>query len=289
LRTCKAKCPPQKAAATKTRLLCLFLLALALIVVQLVAARDLTQDDINFRKEVYVNKKGDRLPYRLFVPLGIDKTRKYPLILWLHDGGGRGSDNLKQLTKDNQLATHFWISKPVQDSFPVLLMVPQCPANENWAEPELNQPGEALQLTMEALAKVQREFPVDPDRIYVGGQGMGGIGVWSLLQKYPGMWAGATIISAYDNFTDVGAVARVPLWVFQGDQDDSVPVTMVRDMMQQLKKANANVRYTEYHKIGRTAWERAFAEPELASWLSAQRRMGSAGGQVGSGAPSSNR
>jgi hypothetical protein len=33
-------------------------------------AVDLTKDDIDFRKEVYVDKKGDKLLYRLFVPLG---------------------------------------------------------------------------------------------------------------------------------------------------------------------------------------------------------------------------
>lgn len=241
----------------------------------MVTAAELTRDDIDFRKEVYVNKQGDRLPYRLFVPLGYDKERKYPLFLWLHGSDGRGSDNVKQLTKDNQLATHFWISKNVQNAFPVFLLVPQCAANENWAEPELNQPGKSLQLTMEVLTKVQAEFPIDPDRIYVGGQGMGGLGAWSLLQKYPGVWGGALILSAYDNFTDVAAIARVPLWVFQGDQDDTVPVTMVRDMMRQLKRAKAEVRYSEYHKVGRDAWAKAFAEPELVSWLAAQRRRSS--------------
>jgi hypothetical protein len=32
---------------------------------EMVRPVELTQDDIDFRKEVYVNKKGDRLPYRL--------------------------------------------------------------------------------------------------------------------------------------------------------------------------------------------------------------------------------
>ena len=268
--------PPQKASATKTIARCLLLLVLSFMAHGLAAARELTQDDIDFRKEVYVNKDGDRLPYRLFVPLAIDKTRKYPLLIWLHNGDGRGTDNLKQLAKSNQLTTHFWISSSVQNSFPVLLMVPQCATKENWAEPELNQVGKSLQMTVEALAKVQADFPVDPERIYIGGEGMGGLGVWSLLQKYPGKWAGALIISAYDNFTDTGAIAQVPLWVFQGDRDDSVPVTMVRDMMHQLKKANASLRYSEYHKVSREAAASAFAEPDLVPWLSSQRRGGSA-------------
>jgi predicted peptidase len=243
----------------------------------------LTQDDIDFRKEVYVDKKGDRLPYRLFVPLGYDQNRKYPLLIWLHDTAGRGSDNQKQLTKQNQLATHFWIRKDVQLSFPVILFLPQCPVGQNWADPELNQPGVYLQMTMEALGKIRTQYSIDPDRIYAGGQSMGGLGVWSLLQKYPGLWAGAIVISAYDNFTDVPAIAQVPVWVFQGDADESVPVTMIRDMVRQVKKAHGNIRYTEYHNANHDVWKQAFADPELLRWLSAQRRTPPANSQVGTG------
>ena len=69
-------------------------------------ANEPTNDDIAFRKEVYVGKK-DRLPYRLFVPLGYEATRKYPLLLWLHGTDGRGNDNVRQLTHENQLSSAF--------------------------------------------------------------------------------------------------------------------------------------------------------------------------------------
>lgn len=224
------------------------------------------------------------MPYRLFVPLGYDANRKYPLVLWLHGVDGRGSDNVKQLTHENQLGTHFWISSEVQLKFSVFVLAPQCPSGESWAEPEFNQPSKWLVLTMEALAKVEKDFSIDPDRVYVAGQSMGGIGVWSLLQNYRGKWAAAIILCAYDTFSDIPAIAEVPLWVFQGDADQSVPVTMVRSMMAQLKKAHANLRYTEYHKSDHEVWDKAFAEPDLLPWLSAQKRAVPAGSQVGSGA-----
>jgi predicted peptidase len=249
---------------------------------------ELTKDDIDFRKDVYIDKKGDRLPYRLFVPLGYDANQKYPLLLWLHGVDGRGSDNVKQLTHENQLGTHFWISSDSQGKFPAFVLAPQCPSGEIWAEPEFNQPSKWLLLAMQALAKVEKDFSIDPDRVYIAGQSMGGLGVWSLLQMYRGKWAGAIIMSAYDTFSDIPAIAEVPLWVFQGDADQSVPVDMVRNMMRQLKKAHVNLRYTEYHKSDHEVWNKAFAEPDLLPWLSAQKRNAPAGGQVGSGAtPSS--
>jgi predicted peptidase len=253
------------------------------------AQRQLTSDDINFRKEVFVGKGNKaRLPYRLFVPTGYDANRKYPLILWLHGGTGRGVDNLKQLENQNQLATHFWISDAVQSKFPVFVMAPQCPPGQLWAEPEFNIPSESLKLTVAALAKVQKDFSIDPDRIYVGGQSMGGSGVWSLLQNYPEIWAAAIIMSAYDNFTEPDAVARIPLWVFQGDADASVPVGTVRTMMAQLRKLHANLRYTEYRKTDHEVWNKAFAEPDLVDWLSSQKRPSAqppAASQLGSPTP----
>jgi predicted peptidase len=256
----------------------------ALILALFACGGQLTKDDIEFRKKVYTNKQSERLPYRLYVPLGYDANRKYPLLLWLHGGDGRGSDNVKQLNGGNQIGTHFWAGKDVQLNFPMFELVPQCPSGDNWSDPDLNQPTKWLELAMSALAEVEKEFSIDPDRIYLAGQSMGGLGVWSALQAYPGKWAAAVILSAYDNFTDVKALASTPLWVFQGEEDETVPVTLVHDMMKQLNKAHANLRYTEYRKTGHEVWKKAFAEPDLLPWLSSQKHARAEGGQVGSGA-----
>ncbi len=172
----------------------------------------------------------------------------------------------------------------MQKNFPAFVLAPQCPSGDTWAEPEFNQQSKWLLLAVDALAKVQKDFSIDADRVYIVGQSMGGLGVWSLLQNYRGKWAGAIVMSAYDTFSDIPAIAEVPLWVFQGDADQSVPVDMVRSMMKQLKKAHANLRYTEYHKSDHDVWTKAFAEPDLLPWLSAQKRSASGEGQVGSGA-----
>jgi predicted peptidase len=260
------------------------LLALYILSATPARAVEVTKDDVDFRKIVYVSKDGARLPYRLYVPHSYSNQQKYPLVLWLHGGTGRGSDNLKQLDRQNQLGTHFWIAPDVQEKFPAFVLVPQCPSGEVWADPEFNQPSKALLLTIEILAKVQKDYSIDADRIYLAGQSMGGSGVWSLLQNYPEKWAGALVLSAYDTFTAPEAIAKIPLWVFQGDEDMSVPVDMVRDMMKQLKKLHANLRYTEYHKMDHEVWTKAFAEPDLLPWLSSQKRNQAAQGQLGSGA-----
>jgi hypothetical protein len=112
----------------------------------------LTQDDLDFRKEVYVNKNGDKMPYRLFVPVSYASSVKYPLVLWLHGRAGRGSDNVLQLTGVNEKGTHFWIAKVVQDNFPAFVLVPQCPPDDIWSDPDLNVPSKAIFLLIPTVS-----------------------------------------------------------------------------------------------------------------------------------------
>src|SRR5215468_12657716 len=51
--------------------------------------------------KVFKNERGESLLYRLFIPQNYDPKKKYPLVLYLHGGGGRGQDNLKQIDGGN--------------------------------------------------------------------------------------------------------------------------------------------------------------------------------------------
>jgi predicted peptidase len=238
-----------------------------------IAPPGVVKEEPPFRKKIYTDKKGTKMPYRLFVPPGYDSSKKYALIFWIHGGSGRGSNNEAQISNENEKGSHVWITADNQATFPALVLAPQCPERGNWSSPEFNEVSGPLQLAMEIFALVQKDYSIDPDRIYLAGQSMGGVGVWALLQTYPELWAGAVVVSSYDNFTNVRAVTRVPLWIFQSEMDMTVPVDLVRQMVKQIKKAGGTPRYTEYHKIKTEVWNEAFAEPQLVPWLASQKRM----------------
>jgi predicted peptidase len=236
------------------------------------SAQVLKEDDLAFRKQVYADKAGNKMPYRLFVPANYDGSQKYPLILWLHGANGRGSDNRKQISGGNENGTHIWTTPANQAQLPAFILAPQCPEDRFWSEPETNQISPPLQMALDVLASVQKEFSIDPDGIYIAGQSMGGLGAWALLQSQPDRWAAALVLCAFDNFTNPKAIASVPLWIFQGDADVVVPVNLVRQMVKDLKKSGAKPRYSEYHNVGHDVWRKAFAEPDLVPWLAAQKR-----------------
>ena len=100
------------------------LLALLLCVL----AAGLTQaQPSRFSREKYV-EKGDTLNYRMLFP-DADRQRKYPLVIFLHGSGERGSDNDAQLkwgvmnfaTDQNMLA------------HPAIVIAPQCPEHQTWS------------------------------------------------------------------------------------------------------------------------------------------------------------
>jgi predicted peptidase len=256
----------------RTFLVFLPLLAMCTSAHRQTPAQILTKDDFTFRKNTYTDKKGNGLPYRLFVPPNYDAKQKYPLVFWLHGAAGRGSDNVKQISGGNENGTHIWTTPANQTQFPAFVLAPQCAEDRFWSDPDSNEISLQLQMALDVLAGVQKEFSIDADRIYVAGQSMGGLGVWALLQSQPDRWAAALVLCAYDNFTNAKAITRVPLWVFQGDADMVVPVDLVRQMVKDLKKSGAQLRYSEYRKVGHDVWVKAFAEPDLVVWLAAQKR-----------------
>src|SRR5262245_47274353 len=50
-----------------------------------------------FTSAVFQDTAGRKLPYRLLAPAKLDAATRYPLVIFLHGAGERGTDNQKQL------------------------------------------------------------------------------------------------------------------------------------------------------------------------------------------------
>ena len=217
-----------------------------------------------------VHKSGrEKMPYRLFIPKGYDKSILYPLVIWLHGGGSAGDDNIGQISLDNKLGTHFWTRPENQDKHPAFVLAPQ--SLSTWDSNTENGLSEELKLVLEILDGVRKEYSIDPSRIYVAGQSNGGIGAWGLITKKPGMFAAAVPLCGAGNTRLASRAAKTAVWAFHGEKDDVIPVEHSRTMITAVKKAGGNPRYTEYKGIGHDIWETVFKEPELEEWLFAQK------------------
>ena len=69
-------------------------------------------------------------------------------------------------------------------------------------------------------------------------------------------------------------IGKTPVWVFHGGADDRVPVTESRQMVEALKAAGGNVRYTEYPGVKHDSWDKAYNEPELSHLAAGPEAVG---------------
>ncbi|HEX7151775.1 MAG TPA: prolyl oligopeptidase family serine peptidase [Thermoanaerobaculia bacterium] len=190
-----------------------------------------------------------------------------PVILFLHGAGERGHDGVVQ--------TRVGLGAAIQrrpDAFPFVVVFPQSPRGVSWVGVQLTQAVAALEQTMV-------EFRCDTNRQYLTGISMGGHGSWALALQQPERfaavvpvcgWLDARIMARHADAAR--QLAHLPLWVFHGDADTVIPVEESRVMVEALRAAGSDVRYTEYHGVAHNSWDPAYDEPELAAWLLSQSR-----------------
>src|SRR5258708_5336595 len=58
------------------------------------------------------------------------------------------------------------------DATAAFVLAPQCPEDRYWSEPVTNEISPQLQMALDILVSVHKEFSIDPDRIYLAGQSM---------------------------------------------------------------------------------------------------------------------
>lgn len=168
--------------------------------------------------------------YLLYLPKNIrEDGRKWPLILYLHGGRGRGDDLEKVM----------WYPIPKMlektDTFPFIVVTPQCPTGEMWTDTEL---------LIALLGEVTANYPVDADRVYLVGYSMGGHGAWYLAYEHPHRFAAVAPMSGMSNPWWATRLKEVPIWVFHGGADDVVPVRETEEMAEALKKAGGEIKVT---------------------------------------------
>jgi predicted peptidase len=239
----------------------------------------MAQDLTLFQKKVFRSKSGQELNYRILYPENYNKSKKFPVLLFLHGAGERGNDNEKQLIHGGSL----FLDPVNRAKYPAIVLFPQCPEGKSWASLDI-RPGEGgkkiynrsngttpgeMSLSLNGLLQdVCKHQKADKKRIYIMGLSMGGFGTLEMLYLYPNTFAAAVPICG-GHLTSLASVyaKEVPIWIFHGAKDTVVPVDFSRDLYAELKKLGAEVKYTEFPDANHDSWTSTFATPELLPWM----------------------
>jgi predicted peptidase len=213
-----------------------------------------------------VEVDGTTRRYQVYVPFEWTKDKKWPVILFLHGAGERGTDGLMET--EVGLGTAIRLH---EERWPFIVVMPQCDPAKWWTD----QFSEAV--AMKALRDALHEFNGDEHRVYLTGISMGGYGTWDLASRYPKHFAAIAPIcgGVRGGPTQAAEIAEriknIPIWIFHGDADPTVPVSQSQKMNDALKAVGADVRYSEYPGVAHNSWDRAYAEPELPQWFLSHR------------------
>ncbi len=194
--------------------------------------------------------------YLLYLPEDYAQKESWPLLVFLHGAGERGSD--LELVKKHGPPKLIAAGK----QFPFVVVSPQCPTGRWW------QPVELTALIDEMVEK----YKIDEDRICVTGLSMGGFGTWALAGYTPHRFAAIVPICGGGEAYRTRDLTHLPTWVFHGGKDSVVPLERSEEMVAAMKKNGGDAKLTVYPEAGHDSWTETYDNPELYEWLLKQKR-----------------
>lgn len=228
-----------------------------------------------FEKEIFVYEN-DTLNYRILKPLDYNPNQQYPVHLFLHGAGERGSDNTSQLNYVDNL----FLKKENRKIYKSWVILPQCPINDRWpsltSDNEWNNsfknkptnPTKSLGLVIKLMDSFIKKKQVNKQKVYVSGISMGGMGTFEILYRKPDMFAAATPICGNGITTLTKRYAnKVSVWVFHGSDDKVVQPKHSLKMIRAIIASGGSPKMTLYENVGHDSWNNAFDEPNFLKWI----------------------
>ncbi|MEW6300645.1 MAG: lipase family protein [Thermodesulfobacteriota bacterium] len=173
--------------------------------------------------------------YSLYVPENYDPGRRWPLIIALHGGHGRGDDYL--LT---------WLRPAKSKGY--LVLAPKS-LDRTWS---IHQPGLDIRSILSIVEELLDEYAIDTGRFFATGLSDGGTFSYAIGLSCPKLFAGiAPIAGVLGPWRIPEESKQLPIFIVHGAKDFIFPVAIAR-AAHQLFTDNGftNVTYTELPEWG---------------------------------------
>ena len=197
--------------------------------------------------------------YVTYLPRDYDENKKYPLVFFLHGAGERGDDL--------DIASRHGFMKHVREDgkdYPFIFVAPQCPHGKYW--------GCYTESLIAFLDYICDTLPIDRERVYLTGLSMGGTGTWMLAMADPNRFAAIAPVCGSGICWNARILKDMPIFIYHGDCDESVPLYESITMMKNVNKYGGNAQIEICYGLGHNAWDIAYAGDELTNWLLSHKK-----------------
>lgn len=183
---------------------------------------DQKADDTRFSRQQFAFGQ-NTLQYRQ-ADICHDESSKPIIVLYLHGGSSRGSDNEAQL---NELAVSAIYTYLSSNAIPATMIVPQCPSGGGWTGP-------LCKVLNELMKQYSTDGIHDPNRIYVMGGSMRGTGTWAQVGNFPNSYAAAMPVAGNPSGLDAANVATTPVRTVMGTEDKLMSISTVEQFQTEV-------------------------------------------------------
>lgn len=168
---------------------------------------------------------GIDLKYNLFLPKDYDPTKRYPMVLFIHDASGAGRQWRNTLLQGNGATV--WASPEWQAKHPCIVVAPQF---DRVTEDDSYTATSDLDACLALVDYLKQTYAVDSDRIYTTGQSMGCMSSYVLMTRRPNLFASAMLVAGQWDPSVLAPLAKKNLWLISctGDVKSSQGVEEAR-------------------------------------------------------------
>jgi dienelactone hydrolase len=191
--------------------------------------------------DMYEAHKYKTMAYRLLRPINFDATKKYPVVLTLHNGPAAADSTQVKVYNINNLRVmnRQFAEEQTRLDYPAYILAPQ--VDNMFSKADLK----ILQDIIPTLPSV------DMSRIYVMGQSMGGGGTYVFIDADPSYFAAAIACSGDGSrVTNPAGLVNFNLWSMHGETDTTVPYALDVTLFDTMKTLNTRMKFTTFFKVG---------------------------------------
>lgn len=216
------------------------------------------------------------LPFRLLEPEQVEAGRLYPLVVFLHGYGERGTDNERQLLHGVPEILEYGAAH----GQPMFVLAPQH-AETPWhaanvlANESFNFPDRATVPLEQTLALIEQqiaEHPIDPNRVYATGLSMGAFGVWDMVLRAPDRFAAAVLVAGGAPQDAPFQTLGTSVWILHGADDQTVHPDHSARAYALANELGLDASYTLVEGVAHdaAAWHAMYSDDRVLTWLFAQ-------------------
>lgn len=196
--------------------------------------------------------------YLVYLPEGYeaDSKRAWPLLMFLHGSGDRGSNP-------------FLIAK----ASPFMAIREKGPLPFIIAAPLLGPAIASDQLFPDAyltgaLAEFLADYRVEKARVYLTGLSLGGEATYRLAALRPGTFAAIAPLAAFmPTSPPIETIKRLPVWAIHGENDTIVPLSVGMRPVEALKRAGGDIKLSILIGHDHDVWTDTYSNQAFYDWL----------------------